>query len=54
MGGFFIEIFYQPVFYVRPVFIFASMLMSWGALIFYAFVVVTAIQLFYYLFFFRR
>ena len=28
--------------------------MSWGALIFYSFVVVTAIQLFYYLYFFRR
>src|SRR5690348_2374149 len=30
------------------------MLMSWTAFIFYAFVLVTAIQLFYYLFFFRR
>lgn len=30
------------------------MLMSWGAMIFYAFVAVTAVQLFYYLYFFRR
>ena len=30
------------------------MLMSWGAIIFYAFVAVTAVQLFYYLYFFRR
>jgi glycosyltransferase involved in cell wall biosynthesis len=28
--------------------------MSWGAIIFYAFVLVTAVQLFYYLYFFRR
>ena len=31
-----------------------AMLMSWGEIIFYAFVAVTAVQLFYYLFFFRR
>ena len=30
------------------------MLMSWGAVIFYALAVVTAVQLFYYLYFFRR
>lgn len=30
------------------------MLMSWGAIIFYAFTAVTAVQLFYYLYFFRR
>src|SRR5215212_4076640 len=30
------------------------MLMSWPAFVFYAFVLVAAIQLFYYLFFFRR
>src|SRR5919199_1067855 len=34
--------------------IFATMLMSWTAFVFYAFVLVTAIQLFYYLYFFRR
>ena len=36
------------------VFIFVPMLMSWGAIIFYTFVAVTAVQLFYYLYFFRR
>ena len=30
------------------------MLMSWGAIVFYSFVVVAAVQLFYYLYFFRR
>ena len=30
------------------------MLMSWGAIIFYAFLAVTAVQLFYYLYFFSR
>ncbi|HEU4472034.1 MAG TPA: glycosyltransferase [Flavisolibacter sp.] len=30
------------------------MLMSWGAIIFYAFTAITAIQVFYYLYFFRR
>lgn len=30
------------------------MLMSWGAVIFYGFAAVTAVQLFYYLYFFRR
>jgi cellulose synthase/poly-beta-1,6-N-acetylglucosamine synthase-like glycosyltransferase len=34
--------------------IFAIMLMSWGAVIFYAFVAVTAVQLFYYLYFFGK
>lgn len=34
--------------------IFAAMLMNWGALIFYALVTITIIQVFYYLFFFRR
>jgi cellulose synthase/poly-beta-1,6-N-acetylglucosamine synthase-like glycosyltransferase len=34
--------------------IFAIMLMGWTAFIFYAFVLVSAIQLFYYLYFFRR
>src|SRR5215203_3981061 len=30
------------------------MLMSWNAILFYAFAAVTAVQLFYYLYFFRR
>lgn len=34
--------------------IFAAMLLSWSAFVFYAFVLITAIQLFYYLYFFRR
>lgn len=34
--------------------IFARMLMGWGIIVFAAFAAVTAIQLFYYLFFFRR
>ena len=33
---------------------FAPMLMSWGLIVFAAFILVTAIQLFYYLYFFRR
>ncbi len=36
------------------VLIFAAMLMSWQAIIFYTFILVTAIQLFYYLYFFSR
>jgi cellulose synthase/poly-beta-1,6-N-acetylglucosamine synthase-like glycosyltransferase len=34
--------------------IFATMLMSWGAITFYALVAVTLVQLFYYLYFFSR
>ncbi|HUC81806.1 MAG TPA: glycosyltransferase [Flavisolibacter sp.] len=30
------------------------MLMSWGAIVFYAFVVIACVQIFYYLYFFRR
>src|SRR5215208_7753609 len=39
---------------LRGVIIFVTMLMSWDAIIFYVFIAVTAIQLFYYLYFFRR
>ena len=39
---------------MNQILIFATMLMSWTAFIFYAFVLVTTIQLFYYLFFFKR
>jgi glycosyltransferase involved in cell wall biosynthesis len=34
--------------------IFVAMLMTWGVIIFYAFVAITIIQLFYYLYFFNR
>lgn len=34
--------------------IFATMLMGWGAIVFYVFAAVTLVQLFYYLYFFRR
>lgn len=44
----------STAFFAGPVFIFVAMLMRWGAVIFYAFAAVTAVQLFYYLYFFRR
>lgn len=54
MALLFPQIFVGTEFYVNGLIIFVTMLMSWGAIIFYAFTAVTAVQLFYYLYFFRR